>query len=370
MKILFVATVQSHVAQFHTGAIELLREKGFEIHVAARNNLKQKNGLRLPKCEEVFDIQFERSPFSIKNIQAYKQLKEVIVREKYDIIHCNTPVGGILTRIAARKERKKGTSVIYTAHGFHFYKGASKKNWIIYYPIEKWMARWTDKLVTITNEDYQLASRKFPCDVYHVHGVGVKTKKYDSVTAEQASAKRKEKGWNDLFLILCTGELNANKNQITLIKAMPEVLKRNQNVKLLLAGNGPYEDKIKTIVQELNLSDKVELLGYRTDLEWFVRMCDLSVSASFREGLPVNVLEAMYCNKPVIVSNNRGHRELVRSGKNGYIVEPEDIHGFSERIVELIENSNKREKFGNVSKKMVELYTDVNVKEELKSIYK
>lgn len=369
MKILFVATVQSHIAQFHTGAIELLKEEEFEVHVAARNNLNEKNGLALPTCTKVYDIPFDRSPFSRKNISAYKQLKRIIREEKYNIIHCNTPVGGLLTRIAARKERKKGTNVIYTAHGFHFYHGAPIKNWIIYYPIEKCLAKWTDKLVTITNEDYQLASEKFPCSVYHVHGVGVKTQKYDSVTIEQAHEIRRKNGWDKSFLILCTGELNANKNQITLIKAMPDILRENPNVKLLLAGNGPYEENIKSVIRELGLEGQVKLLGYRTDLEWFVKMSDLCVSASIREGLPVNVLEAMYCGKPVVVSDNRGHRELIENGKNGYIVEARDVKAFTNRVLELIRNSEEREKFGETSKKRVQLYTDIHVKEELKLIY-
>ncbi|HBI92113.1 MAG TPA: glycosyltransferase family 1 protein, partial [Terrisporobacter glycolicus] len=202
MKVLFVATVQSHIAQFHTGAIDLLKEGGYEIHVAARNNLFEKNGLQLQGVDKVFDIPFNRSPFSYKNMGAYRLLKGIIDNEYYDMIHCNTPVGGITTRLAARKTRKKGTIVIYTAHGFHFYKGAPKKNWLIYYSVEKLLAHFTDKLVTITQEDYDLASQKFCCNVYHVHGVGVKTKKYSSVTEKEAQAFRKEMGLQNNFVIL------------------------------------------------------------------------------------------------------------------------------------------------------------------------
>ena len=171
MKALFVATVQSHIAQFHTGAISLLKENGYDVHVAARDNLNEKNGLMLENVDKVFNINFNRSPFSCQNIEAYVQLKKIIDDEEYDIIHCNTPVGGIVTRLAAIKARKKGSIVIYTAHGFHFYKGAPKKNWIIYYPVEKLLAKFTDKLVTITEEDYELASNTFACPIYHVHGV-------------------------------------------------------------------------------------------------------------------------------------------------------------------------------------------------------
>lgn len=369
MKALFVATVQSHIAQFHTGAIKLLKENGYEVHVAARNNLAEKNGLKLENVDKVFDIQFNRSPFSSKNLGAYNELKKIINNEEYSIIHCNTPVGGIVTRLAAIKARKKGTQVIYTAHGFHFYEGAPKKNWLIYYPIEKLMAHFTDKLVTITQEDYNLASKKFCCPVYHVHGVGVKTQKYSSVTEEQVHLFRKEMGLQNKFIILCTGELNANKNQSTVIKAMPEILNKVPNAKLLLAGNGPYEEKLKQLISELKLEDSIELIGYRTDLEWYVHACDLVVTASFREGLPVNVLEAMFCKKAVVASNNRGHCELVFDGKNGYLVSPEGTKAFADKIIELAINKETRDCMGLYGENMVKEYTDINVSYELAKVY-
>lgn len=369
MKVLFVATVQSHIAQFHTGAISLLKENGYEIHVAARNNLAEKNGLKLENVDQIFDIPFNRSPFSYKNIEAYRSLKKIINNEDYSIIHCNTPVGGILTRLAARKTRKKGTTIIYTAHGFHFYKGAPKLNWFIYYPVEKILAHLTDKLVTITQEDYELASRKFCCEVYRVHGVGVKTKKYSAVTYEQAQEFRNKIGLKNNFVILCTGELNANKNQYTIIKAIPEILKKISNVKLLIAGNGPYEEKLKQLISNLKLEKNVELLGYRTDLEWYVHACDLVVTASFREGLPVNVLEAMFCKKAVVASDNRGHRELIYDGKNGYLVLPSNEQAFAEKIEELILDKDKNKQMGLCGKEMVRKYTDVNVRKELSTLY-
>ena len=369
MKALFVATVQSHIAQFHTGAIKLLKENGYEVHVAARNNLAEKNGLKLENVDKVFDIQFNRSPFSFKNLGAYNELKKIINNEEYSIIHCNTPVGGIVTRLAAIKARKKGTQVIYTAHGFHFYEGAPKKNWFIYYPVEKMLAHFTDKLVTITKEDYKLASKKFYCSTYHIHGVGVKTKKYSSVTTEQAQMFRKKLGLGNNFVILCTGELNENKNQSTIIKAMPQILEKVPNAKLLLAGNGPYDDKLNKLIYDLKIEDNVELLGYRTDLEWYVHACDLVVTASFREGLPVNVLEAMYCKKAVIASKNRGHRELVEDGKTGYLVNADQVEDFADKIIEIFKNNDVRKLFQDEAFKKVQKYLDFNIKKELISLY-
>ena len=161
MKVLLVATVQSHICQFHRPLVAMLQH-GCEVHVAARNNLAEKNGLKLDFVEQVFDVPFQRSPFSPKNLGAYKQLKKIIDEGSYDVVHCNTPVGGVLGRLAAQKARKRGTKVFYTAHGFHFYKGAPKKNWLIWYPVEKFMCRHTDKLITITQEDYDMPRQSFP----------------------------------------------------------------------------------------------------------------------------------------------------------------------------------------------------------------
>lgn len=366
MKALFVATVQSHIAQFHLKAIELLKENGYEVHVAARNNLAEKNGLQLKNVDKVFDVPFQRSPFSPDNISAYRQLKKIISNVKYDIIHCNTPVGGILTRMAARKQDGK---VLYTAHGFHFYKGAPLLNWMIYYPIEKVMAYLTDKLITITEEDYCLAKAKFKCPVYRIHGVGINTEKYKDVVARECQEMRKLGNLDDKIVILCTGELNKNKNQRTLIIAMQAVLKEIPNAVLLLAGNGPEKDNLNHLIENLKLGGHVRLIGYHTDLQKYVHMCDIVASASFREGLPLNIAEGMFCSKPVVASNNRGHHELVADGKNGYLVKAEDSAGFAEKLIYLCRHSEKRTDMGSTGYQKSVPYWDVNVLKELKEIY-
>ena len=165
MKVLLTATVQSHIVQFHKPLVEMLHAHGCEVHVAARDNLAEKNGLKLDFVEKVYNVPFARSPKSVDNLKAYEQLKKIIDDGHYDIVHCNTPMGGIVTRLAARDARKNGTKVIYTAHGFHFYQGAPKKNWLLFYPVEKFFSRLTDILITITHEDYKLAKEKFHCQV-------------------------------------------------------------------------------------------------------------------------------------------------------------------------------------------------------------
>ena len=236
-KVLRVATVQSHIAQFHKPLMKLLKENGWKIHVAARNKLAEKNGLELEYPDKVFDIPFQRSPFDKRNINAYIQLREVLKEEHYDVIHCNTPVGGMLARLAGNKYRKNGTQIFYTAHGFHFYQGAPLRNWVMYYPLEKIMSNYTDKLITITEEDYRLAEKKFHCPVYHIHGVGANSQKYHPVSTDEKEQIKKELGIKG-HIIINVGELLPNKNQKTAIRAMKEVIKRYPDAYLLIAGNG------------------------------------------------------------------------------------------------------------------------------------
>lgn len=369
MKILLVATVQSHICQFHKPLVAMLHEHGCEVYVAARNNLAEKNGLKLDFVEQVFDVPFQRSPFSPKNLGAYKQLKRIIDAGAYDVVHCNTPVGGVVGRLAARKARKRGTKVFYTAHGFHFYKGAPKKNWLIWYPVEKFMCRHTDKLITINEEDYQLARSKFPVETCHIHGVGVSVSRYHPHSAEEEEVLRKEESLSAQdFVVLCTGELNANKDQRTLIDAAVLCRDRIPELKVLLAGNGPLESTLREQISGNHAEGYIRLLGYRTDLERVVPAADVIVSCSHREGLGLNLIEGMLCGKTVIAVENRGHRELIDNGVTGYLVPIGDSRALAERLVQLHNDTNQK-KLGQAGYKKVQLYTDANVRQELAHIY-
>lgn len=368
-KVLLTATVQSHICQFHKPLVKVLHAHGCEVHVAARDNLAEKNGLKLDFVEKVYDIPFARSPKSSDNIKAYKELKKILAEEQYDVIHCNTPMGGIVTRLAARNARKVGTKVIYTAHGFHFYQGGPKKSWLVFYPIEKAMAKLTDVLITITKEDYELASKKFKTDVRHIHGVGVNEEKYLSVSPESNQAFRKEMGYDKHKVILCTGELNANKNQATLIRAMKQIVETHPDVLLLLAGNGPKEAELQQEIQNLGLESYIKLLGYHTDLEKYANACDIVASVSFREGMPLNIMEAMVCGKPIIASYNRGHRELVQNGETGLLVKADDVQELSNKLVQLLEDEELCKYFSENAMESVQPYLMKNVKKELEEIY-
>lgn len=368
-KVLLTATVLSHICQFHKPLAKMLQENGYEVHVAARDNLSEKNGLAAEYVDRFFNIPFERSPFSSENIKAYRELSKILKENDYEFIHCNTPVGGMVTRLAANKYRKKnGTKVFYTAHGFHFYEGAPKKNWIIYYPIEKFMSRFTDTLVTITTEDYNLSSKKFHCKVVHIHGVGANSAKFHVISDEEKASLKSELGYKENEkIILNVGELNANKNQATAIHAMKKVLEEYPDSKLLIAGNGDKLQSHKDLIKELDLNGSVELLGYTTEIFKYMNICDLLVACSFREGLPLNLMEAMLCGKPIIASNNRGHRELVDNGKNGFLVSVTNAEEYADKIIKVLGDSDY---YVQNSLDKVEMFKDVNVLSELKDLYK
>ena len=273
-------------------------------------------------------------------------------------------------RLAARKARKNGCQVFYTAHGFHFFQGGPKKSWLIYYPIEKFMCRYTDELITITEEDFQLAQKKFPVSVSHIHGIGANSSKYHPISVDVRAALRSELGFaQDQKIIVCTGELNANKNQITAIHAMKQVVSKIPEAILLLAGNGATHDELQAAINAAGLQSNAVLLGYHTDLEKYVEVSDLILSCSKREGLPLNIIEGMLCKKPVIASINRGHKELIQNGRNGYIVNAADIDGFAAKMIELLQDNVLSNAFGEAGFAFAQAYTDHAVQLELEQIY-
>ncbi|MES5893111.1 glycosyltransferase [Bacillus cereus group sp. RP43] len=328
-KVLFCATVDYHFKAFHLPYLKWFVDQGWEVHVAANGNI------HLPYVTQKYNIPIQRSPLSIQNLHAYKKLKSIIHQNKYNIIHCHTPMGGVIARLAARKARQQGTKVVYTAHGFHFCKGSPFINWLLYYPIERSLATTTDCLITINQEDYNLAVRhRFQVkNIKLVHGVGLDIERYVPVTESEKEQLRLKNGYKTKdFLMFYAAEFNKNKNQSFLIHVLAQLKNEMPHAKLLLAGEGPLIEECKKIATQLEVTNMVHFLGYRNDIASLLQMCDLAVASSYREGLPVNIMEAMACGLPVVATDNRGHRELIINNKNGWIVDRDDINAMADRI--------------------------------------
>ncbi|MCR2802500.1 glycosyltransferase family 4 protein [Paenibacillus soyae] len=366
-KILFCATVDYHFKAFHLPVMEWFRKQGWEVHVAAQGELE------LPNVDRKFNLPIQRSPLKKENVKAYRMLKSIIDTEDYSIIHCHTPMGGALARLAARGARRQGTKVIYTAHGFHFYKGAPLLNWMLYYPVEKLLAAVTDSLITINGEDYRraVASGFRAGSIHHVHGVGVHTGLYAPMSSEEKRLARSPFNYSPQhFLMIYAAEFNANKNHELLIRALAKLKDKMPEARLLLAGRGPLQDECRALAAQLGVAPQIDFLGYRDDLKQLIPMCDVAVSASLREGLPLNIMEAMASGLPVVATRNRGHEELVAEGATGFIVEPGDVDSFASRLLLLHRFRETRSRMGAAGHERVKGYSLDRVQEELRELYK
>ena len=368
-KVLFVATVvKLHIMVFHIPYLEWFKKNGYEVHVAARNDYDNKDECIIPFCDRFHDLPFERSPIRKNNLQVYKDLKNIIDTEQYEIIHCHTPMGGAIGRLAARSARKKGTKVIYTAHGFHFFKGAPLVNWLAYYPAERWLARYTDVLITINTEDYEIAKKFKVNRIEYVPGVGIDTDKFKNIEVNRTEKRESLGVSEDDFMIISVGELNKNKNHQVIIRAIAKL--RNEKIKYVLCGQGPLETELRELAKELDVENQVKFLGFRKDVPDLMKVADLFAFPSYREGLSLSLMEAMASGLPVVCSEIRGNTDLIEDGKGGYLVEPSDVEGFAKYIKELIEDSRLKSEFGDFNHKKIENYSIENVMKEVENIYK
>lgn len=367
-KVLFVTNIANKIGSFTAASLQAAKAVGIEFHMVARWKVDAETMQQLQKEHGVFlhHIDLERSPYSLRNRKAYKQLVKLIKDEQIDYIHCNTPTGGILGRLAGKKCKVK--KVLYQVHGFHFYKGAPKKNWLIYYPVEKWLARYTDALITINQEDYALAKAKMKLKksgpVYYVPGVGIDVRKIENVQTTKVK-KRQELGIpSDATLLLSVGELNKNKNHETVIRAIAGL-----NVYYVIAGKGPLEPRLKALIDELNLTDRVKLLGFRRDIYELCKAADIFVFPSFREGLSISIMEAMASGLPCVVSRIRGNTDLIEEGQGGFLCAPKDSAAFAAAISRLASDADLREKMSRHNLERIKDFDTSVVIEQMTKIY-
>ncbi|TYA12034.1 glycosyltransferase family 4 protein [Paenibacillus faecis] len=365
-KVLFCATVVSHLNQFHTPYMRWFKQQGWEVHAAAFGETP------IPDADCQFSLSIERSPFRWNNLKAYKELADLIKRHGYHVVHCHTPMGGVLTRLAARQARRSGTKVLYTAHGFHFFDGAPIVNWLLYYPAEKLLSRWTDCLITINEEDYLRAIRRgFKAQsIVHVHGVGVDFGRFKPVDPREKQQLRREHHiGQDRFVLIYAAELSKRKNQGFLLQAAANLKRRIPELLVLLAGQGDLETPYKRLAQRLGLTGNVVFLGQRKDMPALYALADVAVTTSRQEGLPVNVMEALASGLPMIATEVRGNRDLVEDGINGYLVRPGDTEAFEQRVWELYASAKLRKKL-NGRDRLLGKYTVARVLEEMTSVYR
>ncbi len=370
-RVLMVATVPSMIGQFNMNNIQLLLDLDYQVDVAAdfkdtsiwpRERAKQLVAELKGKGVKCIQVDFSRQPLNIKHhIGSYRRILNLIRARNYSFIHTHTPIASAIVRLCANKT---GTKVIYTAHGFHFYEGAPLKNWIVYYPIERWLSRYTDVLITINKEDYRRAKKHFNArKMVYIPGVGVDISKY--IPNKEGRKKiRKELGVSDdQIVLLSVGELNENKNHISVIMAI-----QGLNYVYVIAGIGENEEVLKKAAIDNDVD--LRLIGYRTDISDVYRAADIYVLPSLREGLNVSLMEAMAAGLPVVCGNIRGNVDLVDEN-SGATFDPHDSSEMSYSIKTVIASDRKKLGANNknrikkcdcniINNSMKDIYTQVN----------
>ena len=318
MKILQVTTISDTINAFLIPHIEALIAAGHEVELACR--IEEPLDHRLNQLTH-HDISFQRNPLATDNLQAYFQLRKLFKRTHYDIIHTHTPNASVITRLAARNQH---SYVVYTAHGFHFYQGALRLNWLAYYNVEKLLAHLTDKIITINDEDYQRACQfklKNSGTVHLIHGIGADIEVVRQPQKTAAIKARYGLTENDKILVFAA-ELCTNKNQKMLIEALARLVAAGHtNYRLFLLGDGPCAADYRQQIKRLKLEKNVFLPGFVEDIRPYLELANLVVSSSLREGLPVNVMEAFAYGVPVVLTKIRGHVDLLTETYQGLLVE-------------------------------------------------
>ena len=379
-KVLLLASVASMIQQFNMRNIKILQEMGYEVEVACNfetgNTCSPEQIALLKKDLEQRkvvwqQIDFARNVFQLgQNVKAYRQLKTVMSQKHYKFIHCHSPIGGVLGRLAAHKYK---APVIYTAHGFHFFKGAPKKNWLLFYPVERFLAPYTDELLVINREDYELAKAKFHMKhLTYVPGVGVDAKKH-TFPKETHEKKRKELGIpENAFLITCVAEFTENKNQITVIRALEEL--ENPNLYYVMCGIGDEKAELEQYVAEKQLGEHIKFAGFRKDIHEILYASDCFVLSSLREGLSVALMEAMAAGLPVVCGKIRGNMDLIEDGMGGYLVTPTERKDYQQAFLKLFDkkkrNPKEFEEMGQINQRTMQKFGREPVDAVMREVYR
>ncbi|HHV10252.1 MAG TPA: glycosyltransferase family 4 protein [Clostridiales bacterium] len=371
-RVLMVASVASMIDQFNMDNIGILQGLGYEVYVAANflngnTSSKQRLNEFIQELEARgvmhHQIDFARSvTHLLSNYKAYKQLRRLIQSMDFQFIHCHSPIGGVCARLLAHKNRVK---VIYTAHGFHFYKGASPMKWLLYYPVERWLSRYTDVLITVNEEDYVIAQSLHAKEVVKIPGIGIDLKSYENVAVDIGGKKRELGIPEGSFIVLSVGELSKRKNHEIVIKALAE--SKLSNVIYLICGLGDKEEYLRGLASSLGVD--VKFLGYRSDIRDIYKVADLFVFPSLQEGLPVALMEAMAVGTPVICSDIRGNRDLIDERIGEQRLNPRDDKGFSNAISNLYSDKMMRKSKAVYNRMKIKGFSKDKVNDIMTEIY-
>ncbi len=376
-KVLVVASVVSFIAWFNKENIEYLHnDLGCEVHIACNfdymedtDEERTKAYLEKIKTEGIIlhNIHFARSPINKENLDAYKELKAVINSIHFDLIHCHTPAASMITRIAAREARKTGSVVMYTCHGFHFHNAAPKKNWMIYYPVERLCSFFCDYIVTINKEDYRRAGTFHAKNIRYIPGVGVDISRIKETSVDKAAYKKSIGIPEDCVMLLSVGEMIERKNHEVIIRALGKL--QNKNIYYVICGKGPLKDYLAGLAKELGLEDNVVFLGFRKDIPELCNTADISAFPSRIEGLGLAGIEAMAAGVPLVSSNVHGILDYVIDGKTGYACDPDDVDGFAKAIDKLACDEDLRTEMKGNCLKAVEPFEIQNALKTMWDIY-
>ena len=346
-----------------TAAIDM----GYKAFMGVNRNRPEELECSLPVT--LFDAHTYRSLTDFKsNYTAYKNLMKVHKNNSIEVIHCNTPIGGMLGRICGKLCGVK--KVIYTAHGFHFYKGAPLFNRTILKWAEHLMAHFTDAIITMNKEDFDNANKmklRKNGKVFFVHGVGIDLNIFNSVEVD-VQAKRAELGLKEEDVVLISmGDLIKRKNYVVAIKAIAKL--NNKNVHYLICGRGPELDNLKALSEELGVSEQIHFLGFRSDIKELTKISDVFLFTTLQEGLPRSMMEAMASGLPCIASKIRGNVDMIEDGVNGFLCNPTDVEGFAEAIGKVVSDSELRESMKSANLEKIKEYDVSVVEKEIREIY-
>ena len=363
-KSILITCTDSMMKQFLEPHVKNLARNGYEVEIACSEVLNRMAEVKedLGEYAPIHLLHLKRSPLAVSNIRGYREIKQIIRNRHYDLIWTNEPVMGVATRLAARKARKQGTKVMYMVHGFHFYKGAPLLNWLLFYPIERLMASKADCICTINREDYTRALQMNTARAAYIHGVGIDTERLKPGN-NPTNLRNELRLAQDAYLVLSVGELNENKNQQVIIRAIARL--KDPAIHYVLCGKGDQRQSLEALAQELDIADHVHFLGYRKDIADICRQSDVFALPSRREGLPFAAMEAMYCGLPLINSGIRGLTDITKDGISGYICGQDDAACCAESIRKLKDAPADRIRMGERNQKTVEAFTIDRTKREI-----